>query len=122
MMNSTYSSLVDYGLTNSQFADLSSVSEDEAEENKGTQYQNLGVVKGDNQDYEEMRAPGTAKTAGRPNERRTIVVGRTPNPQHGKAKRKHREPLASPFDLAPKPIKNDEEQREKEPDVLLLDN
>lgn len=36
LMNSTYSSLVDYGLTNSQFADLSSVSEDEVEENKGT--------------------------------------------------------------------------------------
>ena len=36
MMNSTYSSLIDYGLTNSQFADLSSVSEDEVEENKGT--------------------------------------------------------------------------------------
>ena len=43
-MNSTYSSLLDFGLTNSQFADLSSVSEDEVEENKGTQYQNLGTV------------------------------------------------------------------------------
>jgi len=45
LLNSTHSSLVDYGLTNSQFADLSSVEEDDVEESKqGTCYQDLGEV------------------------------------------------------------------------------
>lgn len=109
MMNSTYSSLVDYGLTNSQFADLSSVSEDEVEESKGTQYQNLGQVA-----HGSRRAPGTARGPGK-----VLVERRTFEGTARPAAPKKKEPVASPFDLAPAPRKK---EAQKNQEVLLLSN
>lgn len=105
-MNSTYSSLVDYGLTNSQFADLSSVSEDEVEESKGTQYQNLGQVKGQGKGH---RTPVTARGPEKSAELRTREC--ITKPEKNK--------LTSPFELAPAPKKR---EGQKNKDVILLSN
>ena len=93
-MNSTHSSLVDYGLTNSQFADLSSVEEDDVEESKqGTCYQDLGevpygchrvVTAGPGQHQGDRRAgkgsagPGERRRLVSPFEAPTGALGKTP--------------------------------------------
>lgn len=98
-MNSTYSSLVDYGLTNSQFADLSSVSEDEVEEAKGTQYQNLGKVSKHAGGGGQQRTPATARAHHSKGQKRGEVLGRIVMPQDDQKRA-----AASPFELAPSPF------------------